>query len=229
MAATGSGADATAEITATPAAPASRTSAAFPASIPPMPTTGNSGSTTARRPSSPRASASGFVGVDHRSRRGSRRPPVPPRGLLRVADAHPEHAFRPQPAPGGPRVVVLTDVRARGSAPSATSTPIVHDEQHARVATASASSTAIANSSASSSSGGTELDRRRPAFDRRVSDRAMIAAGTERPGRHDVDTERAWIDRSDSLRRYYPVQVIRVAGGVEPASQPGIPELPGGT
>src|SRR5207342_1909954 len=60
VAVTGSGADATAEITATPTAPASRTSAAFSASMPPMPTTGReTAPTTARTPSRPQASASG--------------------------------------------------------------------------------------------------------------------------------------------------------------------------
>ena len=63
-AATGSLAPATAEITATPAAPASSTSAAFEAAIPPIPTTGMVVAlTTSASPSGPCGTASGFVAV----------------------------------------------------------------------------------------------------------------------------------------------------------------------
>ena len=55
---------ATAEITATPAAPASSTNAAFEAAIPPIPTTGMVVAlTTSASPSGPSGTASGFVAV----------------------------------------------------------------------------------------------------------------------------------------------------------------------
>ena len=66
VAATGSDAATTAEITATPAAPAWITAGAFVGSMPPIPTTGSAvAAATAEIPSSPSASASGFVVVDH--------------------------------------------------------------------------------------------------------------------------------------------------------------------
>ena len=64
VARTGSGAAPTADTTQIPAAPASSTSAAFPAWMPPIPTTGSAVSRAiVRRPSRPRGSASGLVGV----------------------------------------------------------------------------------------------------------------------------------------------------------------------
>ena len=196
VAATGSLAPATAEITATPAAPASSTSAAFEAAIPPIPTTG-----MRRRPHHVREP---FRAVRHRLRLRRRGPDrdaqIVRAGALRrhrlvhAADAHAQDATRPQVPARGRVVGVLTQVHAARAALKRHVEPVVDHEQHPRVPTCRREVGGEREEHVVIQLGGPQLHRGGAAHDRRARDGAVIASGTERSRRDDVDPERSWIE-----------------------------------
>ena len=223
----------TAEITATPGragagSPRRRSSA----SMPPIPTTGSAvAAATAESPSSPSRLRLGLRGgrphgdaevVGARGRRGAR--------LVGVAHADAEHTIGPERRARAPRARrPARHGRRPRRAPRATSTRSFTMQSTPRVA-----------------AGGRELARDRQQRARRRARghaagspwRRLRSRPPRSPGarvrapsvarRHDVDPQPVGVESRShrSLRRHYPVQVLRVAGAQLPASQPGCPSSP---
>ena len=205
VAATGSGAAATAEITATPAAPVSSTLRGVRGRPRRCPPPAASWPDHRREPFEPAA-----LGLRLRRRRPHRHAQVVRtrafrrRGLLRVADAHARAPAR-DPAAAGRRRDRPPAPHARPAAPlsiatssrsfTTNSTPA---SRHVRESSEATDEQRVVVRARVRAAG----PRWRPPRSPLRATRPMVPIGAERRRRDDVDPERSRIDHLDSLRRY---------------------------